>query len=79
MRVFNVRINGASSLQNFDVFAQAGRRLHAVDRTFSTSVPAGRLSIAFQGVVDLPIINRPRSRPRPSARPAARRATRAEP
>src|SRR5262249_43701307 len=45
-RVFNVAINGAAVLQNFDVFAQAGGALRTLDRSFPVTVTNGQIVIA---------------------------------
>jgi phosphatidylinositol-3-phosphatase len=50
-RVFNVSINGQQVLTNFDILANVARNT-AIDRSFTTSVTGGTLSIAFITVVD---------------------------
>jgi hypothetical protein len=45
-RVFNVRLNGATVLPNFDIAAAAGGPGIAVDRTFPVTVSTGNISIA---------------------------------
>ncbi len=55
-RVFNVSINGAQVLSNFDIFAAGGART-AVDRSFPVSVTGGRIRIDFTGVVENPKIS----------------------
>ncbi|MEO7229429.1 MAG: malectin domain-containing carbohydrate-binding protein, partial [Candidatus Limnocylindrales bacterium] len=57
-RVFNVSIEGAAVLSNLDVFAAAGGRYVALDRTVLVEVSDGVLDISFiaqRG--DKPIIN----------------------
>jgi hypothetical protein len=39
-RLFNVAINGAPALTNFDIFAQAGG-FNALDKTFAVTVSNG--------------------------------------
>lgn len=51
-RVFNVAIGGTPALSNFDVWAAAGGKDVAVDKTFTTSVSGGTLAISFVSVVD---------------------------
>jgi hypothetical protein len=46
-RVFNVLINGVAVLSDFDVVAQAGAPLTALDRTFTLYTP-GQIAIHFQ-------------------------------
>jgi hypothetical protein len=57
-RQFNVAINGAPVLTNFDVAAQVGQNT-ALDKTFSTTTASnGQLTIAFtQGAVNYPIVS----------------------
>jgi len=58
MRTFNVAINGAPVLSNFDVFAAAGFK-QALARTFTaTANGSGQLVIAFtRGTADNPFVN----------------------
>jgi hypothetical protein len=57
-RQFNVFLNGSQVLSNFDIVAQAGGPYIATDRSFTTSVTNGTLSIAFTaGAADYPLIN----------------------
>ena len=57
-RVFNVSINGQSVLSNFDILAQAGGAMRAVDRNFSFNATGGTVSILFTpGSVNNPSIN----------------------
>ncbi len=56
-RVFNVAINGATVLSNFDIAAEAGA-LTALDKTFPVTVTNGQVAIQFiQGSADLPIVS----------------------
>ena len=48
-RLFNVSIEGAQVLSNFDVYAQVGANT-ALDKTFTVSVTDGSLDIAFTTV-----------------------------
>jgi hypothetical protein len=57
-RVFNVQINGASVLNNFDIIVAAGAPFVALDKTFPVTVSNGMLVLGFQqGPSDLPLIN----------------------
>lgn len=57
-RVFNVAINGAAVLTNFDVFAQAGGALRALDKSFPVSVTGGQIAIQFNlGSANAPLVN----------------------
>ena len=57
-RLFNVAINGSQVLTNFDIFAQAGASLTAVDETFPVTVTGGQITIQFsQGAADQPMVN----------------------
>ncbi len=56
-RVFNVVVNGATVLSNFDVVAAAGAPFAAVDETFPITVTTGSVNIQFNGVVNLPIVS----------------------
>ncbi|HEY3057907.1 MAG TPA: malectin domain-containing carbohydrate-binding protein [Chloroflexota bacterium] len=49
-RVFNVAVEGAPVVQNFDIFARVGANT-ALDSVFTTNVLDGVLSIDFTGVV----------------------------
>ena len=51
-RVFNVSINGQPGLTNFDILATVGSKTAALDRTFTTTVSGGTLTIVFTTVVD---------------------------
>ena len=57
-RIFNVTINGAPVLANFDIVAAAGTPLTALDRSFGVTVTNGNITIQFtKGSVDLPLVN----------------------
>jgi len=56
-RVFSIAINGATVASNFDIVAQAGGPLRAVDKTFPVSVTGGSISIRMTASVDAPAIN----------------------
>ena len=57
-RVFNVAINGASVLSNFDIVAEAGGTLKALDQSFSVGVVNGQIAIQFtSGPSDVPLVN----------------------
>lgn len=52
-RVFNVTINGTPSLENFDVYAAAGARYKAIQRTFTTTATAnGEIVLKFDASID---------------------------
>lgn len=46
-RLFNVSINGAAVLTDFDIYAQAGGIMRALDKSFSVNVTGGQIAIAF--------------------------------
>jgi hypothetical protein len=57
-RVFNVAINGASVLANFDVYKASGGAFRAVVESFSASAnAAGQIVITLTAVTNNPIIN----------------------
>jgi hypothetical protein len=58
-RVFNVAINGASVLSNFDIYATAGAEYTAVEETFTaTANSSGDIVIAFtKGTANQPLID----------------------
>lgn len=57
-RLFNVSINGAQVLSNFDIFASAGGANMATDRTFGVTVTGGQISIQFtNGAVNMPMLS----------------------
>jgi hypothetical protein len=70
-RVFNVAINGAPVLTNFDITAQAGA-FTALDQSFPVTVTNGQIAIQFsQGSADWPLVSaiaiNPSSAPPPPA------------
>lgn len=57
-RMFNVSINGTPVLSNFDIVAQAGGALKALDKSFPVSVANGQISIQFTaGAANWPMVN----------------------
>ena len=57
-RVFNVALNGATVLSNFDIFARSGAANTAIDMTFPVTVSGGQITVQFiQGPADLPMVN----------------------
>jgi beta-galactosidase len=46
-REFDVQVNGKNMLRRFDIFAAAGGKLKAVDRSFDTTSPDGGILIEF--------------------------------
>ncbi|MCL5746579.1 MAG: malectin domain-containing carbohydrate-binding protein, partial [Acidobacteria bacterium] len=56
-RVFNISANGTPVLSNFDIFAAAGGRNTAVDRTFYATVTNGALNLQFASLVDSAAVN----------------------
>jgi beta-galactosidase len=50
MRVFDVAINGATVLTNFDIFQQAGGRDIALVKTFTVSSGNGAITLSFPNV-----------------------------
>jgi len=57
LRRFQVRLQGTTVLDNFDVFAAAGGALTAHDRTFQASVSDGILAIQFVSQLDSAKVN----------------------
>jgi hypothetical protein len=51
-RLFNVSINGAQVLSNFDIVAQAGGGFTAIDRAFPVTVTGGTITVLFTAVVN---------------------------
>jgi RHS repeat-associated protein len=51
-RTFDVALEGATVLDDFDVFAAAGGKNVALDRSFTTTVADGTLDLAFTTVVN---------------------------
>jgi hypothetical protein len=57
-RLFNVNINGTPVLTNFDIVAQAGGPLRAVDKSFPVTVTNGQITIQFvTGAANQPLIS----------------------
>jgi len=57
-RVFNVLINGSPVLTNFDIYAQAGGGLIALDKVFPVTVTGGQITVQFSAAgADLPMVN----------------------
>ena len=57
-RVFNVTIDGAQVLTNFDIVAQAGTNYKAVQQTFTTTADAsGQVTITLSTVRDNAMVN----------------------
>jgi Malectin domain len=57
-RAFNVDVNGASALSSFDIFAEAGGRNVAVDRSLPVTVSGGSITIRFAvGLSGEPLLN----------------------
>jgi len=57
-RIFNVSINGAQVLTNFDIIAAVGAPFTAIDKTFPVTVTTGTILLQFsQGTADLPKID----------------------
>jgi fibronectin type 3 domain-containing protein len=58
VRVFNVAINGATVLSNFDIVGAAGSWNKAIVEQFNaTANSSGNIVIAFTGVTSVPIVN----------------------
>jgi hypothetical protein len=51
-RIFNVSINGALVLNAFDIFAAAGDKDVAIDKTFPVTVTNGQVQIVFTTIKD---------------------------
>ncbi len=47
LREFDVRVNGKTMLRRFDIFAAAGGKLKAVDRSFEATSRDGAILIDF--------------------------------
>jgi hypothetical protein len=57
-RIFNVSINGAPVLTNFDITAAAGAALTAIDKTFPVTVTNNQITIQFtSGSADVPKVS----------------------
>lgn len=57
VRVFDVAINGALVLDNYDVYADAGFQIAVVKEFNVTSTASGQISIQFSNVVQNAVIN----------------------
>ncbi len=51
-RLFNVSINGAPVLTNFDIVAAAGGPLIPIDKTFPVNASSGQIVIRFDSILD---------------------------
>lgn len=49
-RIFNVKLEGATVLTNFDIYREANGSYRALDKTFTVIVSDGILNIDFQTV-----------------------------
>ncbi|MCL6592268.1 MAG: malectin, partial [Firmicutes bacterium] len=57
-RLFNVSINGATVLSNFDIYASAGGQNKAIARSFTATANSnGQIVIQFTAVTQNPKIN----------------------
>jgi hypothetical protein len=56
-RVFNVLVNGQTALANFDIVAEAGSMLKAIDFPWATDVSVGQIVVQFVPVTQQPLIN----------------------
>ena len=56
-RVFDVSIEGATKLAKLDVFAAAGGKFRAHQRTFDVLVPDKTVNIGFRAIVEDPMIS----------------------
>jgi xylan 1,4-beta-xylosidase len=57
-RLFNVSINGAAMLSNFDIYASAGAQNKAVAKSFTTTADgSGQIAIQFTSITENPKIN----------------------
>jgi len=56
-RKFDVKINGTSVLNNFDIVAQTGGKGRAIDREFLVNVTNGKVTIRLIAVVNNPQLN----------------------
>jgi predicted esterase len=57
-RLFNVSINGAAVLSNFDIYAAAGAQNKAVAQSFTTTADGnGQIAIQFTSVTENPKLN----------------------
>lgn len=56
-RVFDVRLEGVTVLSQFDVFAAAGGKFKAVDRTYRVAVKGGNLDLDYTARVDKALVS----------------------
>jgi hypothetical protein len=56
-RVFNVVINGQKVETNFDIFAAAGGKNVAIDKSYPVSVSNGQVTIQLLPVIENPLVN----------------------
>jgi len=56
-RIFNVLINGAAVLTNFDIVPAAGGGKIVLVKSFPVTATTGTVTVTFQGVVGAPIIS----------------------
>lgn len=56
-RKFNVAINGAPALTNFDIVSEAGASNTAVDKVFPIAVTNQNINVAFSPVISIPKLN----------------------
>ncbi|HEY1338209.1 MAG TPA: malectin domain-containing carbohydrate-binding protein, partial [Bryobacteraceae bacterium] len=57
-RVFSVAINGSTVLNNFDIYAQAGGKFIALDKSFPVNVTGGRITVQFtDGSANSPLVS----------------------
>ncbi len=57
-RLFNVSVNGAAALADFDIYASAGGQNKAIARSFATMADSsGQIAIQFTAVTENPKIN----------------------
>lgn len=56
-RLFDVKLEDTSVLSKFDVFAAAGGKFKAVDRTFRVTVKGGNLDVDYTARVDKPLVS----------------------
>ena len=54
-RVFNVKVNGSTVLNRFDIRAEVGPRAR-LDKSFPVSVSSGVVNIEFEGIVNYAIV-----------------------
>lgn len=56
-RVFDVTINGKTVLGKFDIVAQSGARLKAIDRSFAVDAPDGQITVQLYPYASSPMLN----------------------